>query len=278
MILATDSLVEATSTGLAYRPSTSMFYLLDWKSKCITEFSLVNSNSSSTSLSTGGIPITIHHQITCSSFNEPVQIALFEQHPNSLLICDNNTLLIIDNRTGDLLNKIDTRTFGIKTIKAFTTNHQDEIIIGDHRIHILSYDGKYLRQISSINQQQIVDVDIHITHEPPDLIASHHKQTSLSSSSISQQSTKSINMASSKGGGGFYTALCIDQNGLLLAGKCEKDGNAHIEIYDNQGHLLRIIDSFNQRLRRPCSLATTRDGCVFCVDLTTDSIRKYRYA
>ena len=257
-----------------------MFYLLDWKSKCITEFSLVNSNSSSlsTSLSTGSsTPITIHHQITCSSFNEPVQIALFEQHQNSLLICDNNTLLIIDNRTGDLLNKIDTRTFGIKTIKAFTTGHQDEIIIGDHRIHILSYEGKYLRQISSINQQQIVDVDIHITHEPPDLIASHHKQSS-SSSSISQQSSKSINMASNKGGGGFYTALCVDQNGLLLAGKCEKDGNAHIEIYDNQGHLLRIIDSFNQRLRRPCSLATTRDGCVLCVDLTTDSIRKYRYA
>lgn len=76
---------------------------------------------------------------------------------------------------------------------------------------------------------------------------------------------------------GFYTGLCVDRNGLLLAGKCEKDGSAHIEIYDNQGHLLRIIDSHNQRLRRPCSLATTRDGCVLCVDLTTDSIRKYRY-
>jgi hypothetical protein len=76
---------------------------------------------------------------------------------------------------------------------------------------------------------------------------------------------------------GFYTALCIDKNGLLLAGKCEKDGNAHIEIYDNQGHLLRIIDSYTQRLRRPCSLTTTRDGCLLCVDLTTDSVRKYRY-
>jgi len=170
-----------------------------------------------------------------------------------------------------LLNKIDTRSFGIKTIKAFTIGLQDEIIIGDHRIHILSYDGKYLRQISSINQQQIVDVDIHITHEPPDLIASHHRQ----SSSIQQQS-KSVNIQTTKGG--FYTALCVDKNGLLLAGKCEKDGYAHIEIYDNQGHLLRIIDSYNQRLRRPCSLATTHDGCVLCVDLTTDSVRKYRYA
>ena len=77
---------------------------------------------------------------------------------------------------------------------------------------------------------------------------------------------------------GFYTALCMDRNGLLLAGKCEKDGSAHIEIYDTQGHLLRVIDSYNQRLRRPCSLATTGDGCVLCVDLTTDSVRKYRYA
>jgi hypothetical protein len=122
-------------------------------------------------------PIEIQHRITSSCFIEPVQIALFEQHINSLLICDNNSLFIIDSRTGDLLNQIDLRSYGIKTIKAFTIGLQDEIIIGDHRIHILSYEGKYLRQIPSINSQQIVDVDIHITHEPPDLIASHHKQS-----------------------------------------------------------------------------------------------------
>ena len=116
------------------------------------------------------------------------------------LICDNNTLLIIDNRTGDLLNKIDTRSFGIKTIKAFTINSQDEIIIGDHRIHIISYEGKYLRQISSINQQQIVDVDIHITsHEPPDLITSHHKQ-----SSATLHSKSLTNIQASKGGNRSY--------------------------------------------------------------------------
>jgi hypothetical protein len=191
--LATDSLLESTSTGLAYRSSTSMFYLLDWKSKLITEFSLTNSDASSIHNS----QITINHQITCSSFNEPVQIALFEQHPNSLLICDNNTLLIVDNRTGDLINKIDTRSFGIKTIKAFTIGLQDEIIIGDHRIHIFSYDGKHLREISSITQQQIVDVDIHITHQPPDLIASHRKQQQPISI---HPHSKSVNIPISKGG------------------------------------------------------------------------------
>ncbi len=46
---------------------------------------------------------------------------------------------------------------------------------------------------------------------------------------------------------GFYTALSVDQNGLLLAGKCEKDGTAHLEIYDTQGHLLRLIDSYTHR-------------------------------
>ncbi len=261
--LVTDSLLEPTSTGLAYRSSTSTFYLLDWKSKLITEFSLPTSDSSSI--------INIHRQITCSSFNEPVQIALFEHHPNSLLICDNNTLLIIDNRTGDLINQIDTRSFGIKTIKAFTIGLQDEILISDHRIHIFSYEGKYLREISLIIQQQIVDVDVHISHQPPDLIPLNYKQQQ---SIVISQHHKSTNNSISKG---FYTALCVDKNGLLLAGKCEKDGNAHLEIYDNQGHLLRIIDSYTQHLRRPCSLATTRDGCVLCVDLTTDSIRKYRY-
>lgn len=192
-ILATDSFVESTSTGLAYRTSTSTFYLLDWKSKFITEFTITNLNSSSSSINNNQINIT--RQITCSAFNEPVQIALFEQHINSLLVCDNNTLLIIDSSTGNLQHQIDTRSFGIKTIKSFTIGLQDEIIIGDHRIHILSYDGKYLRQISSLNSQQIVDVDIHITHEPPDLIASHHKQIS----SIHQHS-KSVHIQTVKGG------------------------------------------------------------------------------
>lgn len=121
--------------------------------------------------------INIHHQITCSFFNEPIQIALFEQHPNSLLVCDNNTLFIIDHRTGDLIHQIDTRSLGIKTIKAFTIGLQDEIIIGDHRIHVLSYEGKYLREFSSTIQQQIVDVDVHIAHQPPDLIPVHYKQS-----------------------------------------------------------------------------------------------------
>jgi len=193
--LATDSLLEPTSTGLAYRSSTSTFYLLDWKSKLITEFSITNSDSSSIENN----PINILHQITCSSFNEPIQIALFEQHQNSLLICDNNTLLIVDSRTGDLINKIDTRSLGIKTIKAFTIGLQDEIIISDHRIHILSYEGKYLKEIPSIKQQQIVDVDVHIQHQPPDLIPSNYKQQQQQPVIISQYS-KSTNIATSKGG------------------------------------------------------------------------------
>jgi hypothetical protein len=192
--LATDNLLESTSTGLAYRSSTSTFYLLDWKNKLITEFSLVNSDSSSIENS----QIHINHQITCTSFNEPVQIALFEHHPNSLLICDDNTFLIVDNRTGDLINKIDTRSLGIKTIKAFTIGLQDEIIVGDHRIHILSYEGKYLRQISSLTQQQIVDVDVHIAHQPPDIIPSYHKQLQPSISILQQ--SKSANTSTSKGG------------------------------------------------------------------------------
>lgn len=192
-ILATDTLLETTSTGLAYRSSTSTFFLLDWKSKLITEFSIVNSDPS-----TPNSQINIHNQITCSSFNEPVQIALFERHSNSLLICDNNTFFIVDNRTGDLINTIDLRSYGIKTVKGFTIGLQDEIIVGDHRIHILSYEGKYLRQITSLTPQQIVDVDVHITYQPPDLIPSHHKQ--LQTSVSLPPHSKPMPALTSKGG------------------------------------------------------------------------------
>ncbi|CAF4660293.1 unnamed protein product, partial [Rotaria magnacalcarata] len=68
LFLVVDSLVESTSTGLAYRSSTSTFYLLDWKSKFITEFTLFNSNSSSAHVNNSRIHI--NHQVTCSLFNE----------------------------------------------------------------------------------------------------------------------------------------------------------------------------------------------------------------
>lgn len=186
---AADALIDATSTGLAFRSTTKTFYLLDWKSKFITEFTLAKSNDSSSTSSSNHSEIQIQHRISSDTFNEPVQIAIFDQHPTSLLIRDNESLLIIDSRTGQLINKIDTRAFGIKTIKAFTIGSNDEILIGDHRIHIVSYDGKYIRQIPIVNQQQTVDVDIHITHQPPDLIASHHKQMSSNNSFPSKANT-----------------------------------------------------------------------------------------
>ena len=146
--------------------------------------------------------IDIKHQITCSSFNEPIQIALFQQHSNSSLICDNNTLLIVDNCTGDLIHKIDTHSLGIKTIKSFTIGLQDEIIIGNNRIHVLSYEGKYLRQISSRTEKQIVDVDVHVANQPPDLIPAYHQQ----------QPIRTLEMKSTKISGGKK----MSSNFLLL--------------------------------------------------------------
>jgi len=192
-----DSLFEPTTTGLAYRSSTSTFFVLDWKTKLISEFLLLNSDT---------FAMELQHQFTSSSFNEPVQIALFHHHPNSVLICDSNSLLIIDKSTGDLINQIDTRSVGIKTIKTFTIGQQDEILIGDHRIHMFSYEGKYLRQICSLTLQQIVDVDVHVTHQPPDLIPSDYKQPIY----MSQQSKSSQHSITKATGGGKENHVSID--------------------------------------------------------------------
>ncbi|CAF0938726.1 unnamed protein product [Adineta steineri] len=58
------------------------------------------------------------------------------------------------------------------------------------------------RQISSLTQQQIVDVDVHIAHQPPDLIPSYHKQ--LQSSISLPPHSKSTNILTSKGGKEFF--------------------------------------------------------------------------
>lgn len=258
----TDCSIENSTTGLAYRQSDSTFFLVDWKRKSIEEFSFPSNKFSTNEMK-------FQRQINPDFLVEPISVALFNLHSNSLLVCDNNILFIIDQQTGKLIRRIDPNFYSIKTIKSFAVGLNDEIFIADHRIHSISYEGKYLRQI--VPDQTENFGDFHFSNTPPDLIASHQRLNCLESHEKLTERTISSNKR------GFYTALTVDRNGLLLAGKCRRDGTALIEIYDQQDNLLRIIDSHSQILRRPCSLATTNDGCLFCLDFTSNTVRKYRY-
>ncbi|CAF0747694.1 unnamed protein product [Didymodactylos carnosus] len=267
--LGVDNLIESTCTGLAYRSVSDTFSVIDYRTKCIIEFSFDNSSSQ----------MQIINRLTCPSeiFCEPIQIQLMNSTTHSrleYLILDSNQLHLIDGQTGQLLKTYDTKS-KIKTIKSYTVGLQNELYIADQKIHIYSYDGQYIKQI---NHQQQIDTtsDIQI-HNEPDLITSLGVNQQKRHSKIMTTSISSEGKCSASTNRGFYTALCVDSNGLLLAAKCEKQ-SAIIEIYDQNCILLRLIDSYSNRLKRPCSLAVTQDGCVYCVDLTTDSIRKYRYA
>lgn len=77
-------------------------------------------------------------------------------------------------------------------------------------------------------------------------------------------------------GKGQYGGVCVDANGYILATRSER-GKSFVQVYNSSGKSLFSIDSFEDRLKRPCGLALTADSHVYVVDLGNECIKKYRY-
>ena len=75
---------------------------------------------------------------------------------------------------------------------------------------------------------------------------------------------------------GQFGGLSVDSGGFILASKTEK-GKSFIQVLNASGKLLFVIDSFEDRLRRPSGLAVMPNHHVLVVDLGNDCIKKYRY-
>ena len=73
-----------------------------------------------------------------------------------------------------------------------------------------------------------------------------------------------------------YGGVTVDNAGYILATKTER-GRSMVHVMNSSGKTQFTIDSYSDKLKRPCGLATTPDHHVYVVDLGNDCIKKYRY-
>ncbi|ESO91335.1 hypothetical protein LOTGIDRAFT_182605, partial [Lottia gigantea] len=82
----------------------------------------------------------------------------------------------------------------------------------------------------------------------------------------------------SDSGKGQYGGIVVDNGGLLLATKTEKGRSfVQVMIMNSNGKLHNIIDSNEEKLKRPSGIAILPNFHVVVADLGNDCVKKYRY-
>ena len=77
-------------------------------------------------------------------------------------------------------------------------------------------------------------------------------------------------------GKGQYGGISVDSSGHILATKTEK-GRSYVQILSGGGKPLYIVDSHEDKLKRPSGLAVMTDFRLVVADLGNDCVKKYRY-
>lgn len=77
-------------------------------------------------------------------------------------------------------------------------------------------------------------------------------------------------------GKGQYGGITMDSSGHILATKTEK-GRSYVQILSGGGKPLYLIDSHEDKLKRPSGLAVMSDYRLVVADLGNDCVKKYRY-
>lgn len=79
-------------------------------------------------------------------------------------------------------------------------------------------------------------------------------------------------------GKGRYGGLVIDSESRILASRSEQKGRNYVQVVSlTDTNLNNMIDSQENKLKRPSGLAVTNDHHVIVVDLGNNCIKKYRY-
>ena len=134
--IVNESLTQRSATGLTLR--RSLMYVINWRTCRVSWFRAAD-----------GLDL---HSFDCDEFIEPT----------SLTVANDSTIFVADNGVhrmfvfapcGKLLRKIElTVTGGSKSDLVtciYATSAHDEILVCDHRVRALSYDGEFLYELTA---------------------------------------------------------------------------------------------------------------------------------
>ncbi|ESO09257.1 hypothetical protein HELRODRAFT_156422 [Helobdella robusta] len=155
---------------------------------------------------------------------------------------------------------------------------RDEIVVADNglgKIFVFDCNGKLLQSFgckgSQPGQFKLI-TSIYVVPSSNDIIVCDNRLQVFTNSGLYKHELSGD--TSSKGS---FGGVCFDGLGKFLATKLEK-GRCVIQVFDALSHnFLYEIDSFNDKLKRPCGLTVSSDGFVYVVDLGNDCVKKYRY-
>lgn len=79
-------------------------------------------------------------------------------------------------------------------------------------------------------------------------------------------------------GKGRYGGIVVDPCNRILASRSEQKGRNYLQVLSlTDSSVNNMIDSHDQKLKRPSGIAVTSDNHVIVVDLGNNCIKKYRY-
>jgi len=139
--IVNDSLVQRGATGMSFIQSDSgavaSLYIINWRTNQVSCFTAA-----------AGI---ILHSFDCDEFMEPTSLTL--ANDGSIFVADNGMhKLFVFAACGKLIKKIDLMGSGksdLVTCIYATSAPRNEILVCDHRVRALSYDGEFLYELST---------------------------------------------------------------------------------------------------------------------------------
>ncbi|XP_025084406.1 tripartite motif-containing protein 2-like [Pomacea canaliculata] len=155
-----------------------------------------------------------------------------------------------------------------------TVNSKGEFIISDAgagKIFIFDTSGNLLTTFGSHGdkdgQFKLISA-IAVGKNDEILVADHRIQVFSKDGKFSRRLIDS--------GKGQFGGICIDGGGHILATKTEK-GRSYVQILSGGGKPLYILDSSDDKLKRPSGLGVMSDYRLVIADLGNDCIKKFRY-
>ena len=161
---------------------------------------------------------------------------------------------------------------------AISATSKDEIVIADNgvnKIFVFSISGNLITNFGSKGnkpgQFQLIYSVYVVPHSNEIIVCDNRLQV------FSKAGQYLYDLSNETSGKVMFGGACHDGAGKFLATRLEK-GRCVVQVYDSAAKkLLYEIDSHNDRLKRPSSLSSVKEGFVYVVDLGNDCVKKYRY-